>query len=423
MAAIPKGAAPRRQPTLEAVDEHVARIGNLERSRHYLGASAIGGECERALWYSFHWVDREVFGAETIKRFEDGHRGEDIMAARLRLVPDIQLHAVDPRSGQQFEVVACNGHFRGHLDGAILGVYEAPKTWHVWEHKSCGEKVQAELVKCITEHGEKGALKAWKPVYYAQAQVYMKLTGMHRHFLTVSTPGERSTISVRTDYCGADAKEYLDRAGRIIAATEPPARISEKPEFYLCKHLCGFREVCHERKVPAVNCRTCAHSTPVMDGEHGAWSCARADAGVSIPVDVQRTGCPSHIYNPKVMPWKAVDADQAANWIEYQKEGDSSVRFRNGGSGVGHFTSEELRSIDPSLLGDPVMDAIKNSSGAPWLAPSQINQEKIVPFPAHPVWSAAETADTTSTAPHPPAPAWARAGSHPASAEKAPATA
>ena len=151
MAAIPAPA----DPTLAAVDAAIEVRGNAEQHRPYLGMSAIGRACSRALWYGFRWCSPNTFDAATLKRFEDGHRGEDIQADRLRLVEGIELLTIDPRTGRQFGYVDHAGHFRGHSDGLITGILQAPATQHVWEHKQVADKKQAELIKAKAEHGDK----------------------------------------------------------------------------------------------------------------------------------------------------------------------------------------------------------------------------------------------------------------------------
>ena len=396
MSVIPKEAKPDFDPTLERMNEEIARIGNSQDSRTYLGAYQIGGECSRALWYSFRWCAKKQFDGPTHRRFEDGHRGEDLMASRLRLVPGIELHTLDPRTGHQFEMVAHGGHFKAHMDGAIYGILQAPKSWSVWEHKCTNEKKQEKLAKLKAELGEKQALASWDAVYYAQAQVYMKYTGMKRHYLTCSSPGERDTVSVRTNYCAKDADATMDKALKIIQSPEPLQRVSEKPEYYLCgPKWCDYRDICHKQAIPDVNCRTCAHSTPEMDGD-GRWSCARHKA--DIPVEWQRKGCDQHVFIPALLPFKAIDASEHEGWIEYEVV---ERRFKNG---PGHYSSNEIKVTDQSLLGDQVVEALKKPSGEDWLkAPTQSSQSQ------NPSWSSAETAQTSKETPSVTVPAWATA--------------
>jgi hypothetical protein len=320
-----------RDPTLEAVDAAIEAAQDRYR-RGYLGMSALGRPCERELWYGFRWCSEVAFNAATLKRFADGHHGEDLQAARLRMVDGIELHTHD-QDGGQFGFYDLGGHLSGHMDGAVLGLLQAPKTWHVWEHKQVDEKKQRALEKAKRELGEKAALAAWDETYHAQAQLYMHFSGMTRHYLTCSTPGGRHTVGVRTDYHAPAAWRLLKRAERIVRAAEPPPRISDDPDFYICR-WCDHREICHEGKVAAVSCRSCVHATPELDGDR-RWSCARWKKGLS-PAE-QRDGCELHLLIPALVPRRVVDADPEENSITY--EGG----LKNGG--LGGMDSQTIREM------------------------------------------------------------------------------
>lgn len=232
-------------PTLAAIDRELERCAALEPRRSYLGASAIGDQCERKLWYSIRPdVPRKPFDAASLKRFEDGHRGEAVMADRLRMVPGIELWTVDQHTGGQIGGTLFDGRFGWHVDGVILGLLQAPQTPHVWEHKQVGQKKFDEFRKLKVSMGEKATLAAWDPVYYAQGVLYMHLLDLTRHYLTVCTPGGREFDSCRTESNPEMAKALLEKAKRILDAASPPMRMSDRPEFYKCK-WCDFREVCH----------------------------------------------------------------------------------------------------------------------------------------------------------------------------------
>lgn len=324
-----------RDPTLEAVDAAL----EAKQSRHardYLGMSAIGRPCEREIWYGYRWCSVIAFNATTLKRFADGHHGEDLQAARLRMVDGIELHT-HTEDGDQFGFYDLGGHLRGHMDGAIRGLLQAPKTWHVWEHKQVDPKKQTALEKAKREHGEKGALKVWDETYHAQAQLYLHFSGMTRHYLTCSTPGGRHTISARTDYDMSTALWLIERAHRVIVADSPPPRLSEDPDYYICR-WCDFSKICHDDKLPEVSCRTCLHATPELDGDR-RWSCARWKKDLTLAE--QKAGCGEHLYIPGVTPWEVLDADPAEN----------SVTYRDGpkNGGVGGLDSATLKEVQDGI--------------------------------------------------------------------------
>ena len=232
-------------PTLEAADAALAAAERARPRRGYLGMSAIGHPCGRKLWYGLRSPVAEAFDAATLKRFADGHASEEIQAARLRLVQGVTLWTVDPATGRQFGYEDHGGLFRGHLDGVICGLLQAPRVPHVWEHKAVGEKKQAQLVKLKGELGEKNALKAWDEVYYAQAVLYCHYAELDRHYLTCASPGTRTVVSVRTDADPDHAKALIAKAKRIIEALAPLARLSNTPDWWQCR-FCEYRTVCHD---------------------------------------------------------------------------------------------------------------------------------------------------------------------------------
>jgi hypothetical protein len=323
MAVIPE--FPASDPTLDAIKKAIEFQATLQKPRKYVGMSSIGESCARKLWYRFRWADKETFNADALLRFEDGHSQESVMIKRLRMVDGIKLICIDPSNGQQIGYQDLQGHFKGHCDGEILGLLQAPKTWHIWEHKSVNEKSFAKLQKLIEDFGEKRALQEWNPVYYAQGVLYMHYSGLDRHYMTVSTPGGREFMSVRTNADPAFAKSLIEKADRVINSTAPLAKISEKPEYYECG-WCPFLDICHKGKFANRNCRTCIHSTPTAGGE---WHCARFNKILS--EDEQRAGCPAHLYLPGFVPGEQVDAGE--NWVDYKMPNGQIFRDSEGQHG------------------------------------------------------------------------------------------
>ncbi len=339
-------------PTLDAAD--AALVERQDRTpRPYYGMSMAGLACARRRWLAFRWAGREQMNAQSLRAIEDGYQGEALQAKRLRMVPGVEL--ITEQNGKQIAVEAIDGHMRGHLDGAIRGLLQAPKTWCVWEHKQVNEKKHAALQKAKDTKGEKDALEVWDAVYFAQAQMYMRYTGMERHYLTAATPGGRATISVRTDYQPDKAARIEADARAVIYAAEPPPRISEDASWYECK-FCPFHAQCHGEARPAVTCRSCAHSTPI---DNGAWHCARFDA--EIPEDAQRDGCVDHRYIPALL-------ERVAELVESDERGDR-VQWRNRLTGKTFeqpdYDSRELHDAsDFRNIGDDITQAFKAHFGA-----------------------------------------------------------
>lgn len=289
-------------PTLEAADRAL-EDAQVRRGRPYMGMSAVGAECPRQLWYSFRHVQEQTFDAATLKRFEDGHRTETLAIERLRMLSDLEVHDVG-EDGHQFGFEDLGGHFRGHMDGAILGLIQAPQTWHCLEIKACADKKLDELKKAIADVGQKLALRKWNMVYYAQAILYMDYAGLDRHYLVALSPGGRRWMSVRTDADPVEAQLLKDKAERIIFSARPPERAG-RPENLICK-WCDYREICHEATSgPQRNCRTCLHSTPEQEG---GWSCARWRT--DLDNEDQARGCDRHLFIPDLVPFEQIDAGE-----------------------------------------------------------------------------------------------------------------
>lgn len=293
-----------RCPTVEAADRALEGRQN-DRPRPYLGMSALGDECTRKLWLQFRWVAKVRSDAASLKRFADGHIGEEVQAERLRLVPGVSLYTHDTETGNQFGFEDLDGHLRGHMDGAIIGLLQAPKTWHCWEHKQTSEKKQADLQKLIDKLGEKNALAAWNATYYAQALLYMQYSGMDRHYMTVASAGGRNTIALRTEADPQAAAALVEKARSVIFSSTPPARISNTPDFYLCRSFCSFVGQCFGTDAPERNCRSCMHSTPTVQG---MWLCEKH--GNTLDLDEQRRGCPDQRLLPALVPGEQIDATE-----------------------------------------------------------------------------------------------------------------
>lgn len=233
-------------PTLRAMERAIEAAHNAKEKRTYLGASVIGNPCVRQIWYEYNGFPKEAFTAKTLMNFEDGHRTEELTAQRLRLIPGVELITHNDK-GEQIGFAAFGGKFRGHCDGIITGLIQAPKAPHIWECKASSQKKYDEFIKAKKDHGEKGALKAWNENYFIQGQLYMHFLGCERHYLTVALAGGREYQSCRTDYMPEVAAAAIDRAQKIIEAQQPPPRINEKPDFFICK-WCAFKDICHGNK-------------------------------------------------------------------------------------------------------------------------------------------------------------------------------
>lgn len=344
MALLP---APQQSPTVAAI--YAWWGAKLQRPSRRLGASQIGKECERRLWYGFRWdnLGEREFDGRMLRLFNRGHREEATMVAELRGA-GITVHDIDPNTGDQFTFTACGGHFVAKIDGVALGILEAPKTWHVLSFKTANDKRFAEAVAQTPEE------------HVAQNQIEMHLADLERTFYLAVNKNDDTLHGERLRRDRAVGARLVEKAERVIFSQDPPPRISDKPDDFRCMQ-CPKSAICHGTSLPAVSCRTCLHATPERDGADGRWSCAKF--GQDIPHDFMPSGCDAHLYVPSLLRnlGEAIDASEPGGWVQY--EAGDGFKFRNGASGIGSFTSRELKAATPGLLRDPAFMRIRDGHG------------------------------------------------------------
>lgn len=340
------------QPAHQTVQQIYALHEQREAAappRAHLGASIIGHACERYLWLAFRWAGREAFDGRMLRLFAYGQALEGRLVTELRAI-GIEVHDVDD-AGRQWRVSDHGGHFGGSLDGAGSGFAEAPATWHVLEFKSSNDKLFAEL--------QTNGVRQAKPMHFAQMQVYMGLTGMERAFYLVENKNTSALYQERVHFDAVEFERLRARALRVITAPEPPPRLSADPAWYACK-WCHFHAQCHGTDAPAVNCRTCAHATPELDGE-ARWSCAQHRRDLSF--GEQLAGCDGHRYIPvlleRIAERKAVVAEPDGN-AAVQYVTPAGEPFVNGAPPA--FSSREIHDAKHKvMLGDARVQEVKKA--------------------------------------------------------------
>ena len=339
-----------------------------EPQRSHLGASIVGDPCQRKLWYAFRWALAESFPGRVLRLFKRGQLEEtNFFVQELRAI-GVTVWEVDPTTGHQFRMNWGNGHMGGSCDGVAVGLVESPRTPHLLEFKTSSKKQFDELLK-------KGVKEKY-PTHYAQMQCYMRGLDLKRALYLVSCKDDDRIYQERVHYSATEAKEYIVKGEQVINAKTPVdlPRISEREDWYQCK-FCDYAAICHGSAIPAVTCRTCAHSTPVKGG---AWSCAYYCS--EMPVEAQRDACSKHVYIPDLIPAQMIDASESENFIEYKTAG--GVTFRNG-PGVTDFTSTELHAGGLAAVDDKLANDLKKKAGE-LLAKTdaKANQQNAAPSPA-----------------------------------------
>ena len=256
--------------------------------RSHMGASMIGGECGRAIWYDFRWATIKKFPGRILRLFNRGHLEEARFIALLLMI-GCEVYQQDAE-GKQFRITHANGHFGGSGDGIAIGLPDLPPgTAALSEFKTHGEKSFLALVK--------SGMRDSKFEHYVQMQCYMYKMGIpYGFYLAVN----KNTDALYGEIIILDkelAMQFLDRGETLTKMQTAPDRISKTPGFYKCT-FCDHKPVCFLKAVPAVNCRTCAYSMPSDRGTEGDWVCRKFDS--LIPKEVQLTGCVDYVRSKEI---------------------------------------------------------------------------------------------------------------------------
>lgn len=357
----------RQNTTVNAIYKHYEKREQFLSWR--LGAGGIGKDCPRSLWYDLRWASRKLFDGRMLRLFETGHREE------LRMLVDLRNAGIEVRerdeNGKQFKYHDAGGHLTGKLDGAALGIIEAPTKWHVVECKTHNEK----SFKAVVKDGVRNS----KPLHFAQANWYMGETGMKDAAYMAHNKNTDELHIERIKFDGGHFDLLVSKANRVIASSRPLTKISNKADSPECKY-CDHNHVCHVGQAPAVSCRTCVHSTPVQEegSENCRWTCTRY--GVDILPEQQQMACESHLFIPDLLPYADVQ-DAAEEWIAYRhrdnkkyfvnatKAGRDHVTFGVANDDFAVYESGELSGLHPNLVGDEQVEELRADFDAKVLAP------------------------------------------------------
>lgn len=250
-----------------------------DEHRNHLGASIIGHECKRYIWYAFRWVMFEVFNGRMLRLFERGHLEEARFIKNLRGI-GFQVWELDPNTGEQFRIWGAKGHFGGAADSKGRTPYPELTEEILLEFKTHNKKSFDKL--------EKDGVQISKPRHYAQMCSYGVRFG-YRYGVYCGVNKDDDDLYfelVKLDPRHAD--DLVRTAEDIIFSQTPPPKLSLQPEYWECKQCC-FAGICHKAQPVQRNCRSCQMSQPV-DG--AAWYCHVYKQ--NIPQEYIKTGCADH---------------------------------------------------------------------------------------------------------------------------------
>lgn len=266
--------------------------------RSHMGASLIGEDCARHIWYNFRWAVKSNFDGRIVRLFNRGHLEEGRFLASLLMI-GCEVFQQDA-DGNQFRISHAEGHFGGSGDGVAIGLPDLKiGQAALCEFKTHADKSFTELagenwkkyVEYLLDPNKpkvnflgKGVREA-KFTHYVQVQVYMRKMGIAVCLYVAVNKNDDSIYCELIPLDTLIADQFLDRASQLVQMDVPPPKLNESIGFWKCR-FCDHKYVCHQNAAPAVNCRTCQHSVPDSNKK---WTCLLKGADIS--KETQLIGC------------------------------------------------------------------------------------------------------------------------------------
>ena len=214
---------------IERIHERIdqAIVEKREKPRTYLGASILGTECARQLWYT-KFNSKEVEDPNVLKKFKVGHYLEPMMVDLFRKA-GYQMWGVDGEQlGFEDEGIA------GHCDGIIKGIDGDEETPYLLEFKTSNSFYFKQFVKDGISANEK---------YAGQVQIYMHKFKLKKCLFVVMNKDTQEMHYEIVLYDEYEAVRLLERGKHILTMTEPPERGYPRSNYFKCK-WCNWNKTC-----------------------------------------------------------------------------------------------------------------------------------------------------------------------------------
>jgi predicted phage-related endonuclease len=198
--------------------------------RPYIGASSIGSDCLRQIWFEFTGEKATPAPARLQRIWEMGRILEEFVIDLIVMSGVEVLRTRDSSSKLGFFDNELN-YFQGHADGILLQLNA------ILEVKTAKDA----SFKLFLRQG----LQQWSPKYYAQVQAYMGMSGIKMAYIIVLNKDTSELMDEKIEFDN-DFYQMLKRKAKMIHdAVSPPPKINGSPLFYKCKQ-CKFNKVCHK---------------------------------------------------------------------------------------------------------------------------------------------------------------------------------
>tara|TARA_R110000868_G_C10972576_1_gene770505 strand:- start:32119 stop:32769 length:651 start_codon:yes stop_codon:yes gene_type:complete len=214
-----------RDKLTKLIEKSQARV--TDEPRDYIGASSIGSDCLRQIWYQYKGVKAEAVPAKFRRTWAIGTILESLVVSWLTNAgvsvdkTDKTYHAVDMP------------YFQGHFDGILT--YRKERA--ILEIKTAKDASFKIFVK--------SGLKVWNPQYYAQIQSYMGMSEIFSTYILVLNKDNSDLSDELVKFDPVFYEKLKEKAALVAMAIGAPPRVHGSPLWYQCK-MCKFNKTCHK---------------------------------------------------------------------------------------------------------------------------------------------------------------------------------
>lgn len=199
-----------------------------KKTRDYIGASGIGAECLRQIWYEFKGYEAEEVPTKIRRTWAIGRHLEGLI---LDWLTEAGVEIVRTWDDLQADGMP---FFKGHLDSVWV---KKGKAFAIIEIKTAKDASFNVFVK-------KG-LRTWNPQYYSQVQSYMGMSGIHTAYILVLNKDSSDIADEMVEFDESFYEQLRNKALMISTAHAAPPKINGSPLFFKCK-MCKFNKICHK---------------------------------------------------------------------------------------------------------------------------------------------------------------------------------
>lgn len=217
---------------LSKIIEKVLDSRALDEPRDYVGASSIGNDCTRAIWYQSKGTQPIHINHRTKRIFDTGKILETLL---IDYIEQSTIKVIRPSEDNNWLYCHDNEYsfFAGHMDAILVPQNDEPI---ILDIKTCKHEYFGQF--------KSQGLQFWNPTYYAQLQAYMGMTGYKKACLLAYNKNDQNLHDETVSFDEVYYASLKEKARAIFQSTEPPEKINRSPLYYKCGY-CSYKEVCH----------------------------------------------------------------------------------------------------------------------------------------------------------------------------------